>query len=186
MINSDAYNIPHIPEKKYIGRNINYTPEKVYREKYKKLLVRQSWTNASCCTAPSHSEITVITTEPLGLQKTRSFMEQCFTRFLWMTHWIGFSDPLHKHTHYIQGIPWILRILKFGTIHNLRLNSFPASGNFYCLLITFGNSLDPDQKCWAWSGSKLFDTLMVFLKDFYKKVNFKKKSPHNKKACKIT
>ena len=39
---------------------------------------------------------------------------------------------------------------------------------------TFANSLDPDQarrRTWSWS--KLFDTLMVFLKDFVsKKVDF--------------
>ena len=26
-------------------------------------------------------------------------------------------------------------------------------------------------RCWAWSGSKLFDTLMVFLKEFFEKVH---------------
>ena len=31
-------------------------------------------------------------------------------------------------------------------------------------------------KCRAWSGFKLFDTLMVFLKDFFEKVNLKKKN----------
>ena len=29
-------------------------------------------------------------------------------------------------------------------------------------------------KCLAWSGSKLFDTLMVFLKEFFEKVDFEK------------
>ena len=38
----------------------------------------------------------------------------------------------------------------------------------------------------AWSGSKLFETLMVFLKDLFEKVNLKKKSSDNKKASKIT
>ena len=72
-------------------------------------------------------------------------------------------------------------------------NSFPTSGDFCHLLITFANSLDPDQawkKCRAWSGSKLFDTLMVFLTDFFEKVNFKKiyrrqKSMQNYPACKV-
>ena len=37
--------------------------------------------------------------------------------------------------------------------------SFLASGEFCRMLITFANSLDPDPpKCWARSGSKLFDT----------------------------
>ena len=35
-------------------------------------------------------------------------------------------------------------------------------------------------------GSKLFDILMVFLKEFFQKVNFEKKSADNKKAWKIT
>ena len=29
-------------------------------------------------------------------------------------------------------------------------------------------------KCWAWSGNKLLDTLMVFLKEFFEKVDFEK------------
>ena len=65
------------------------------------------------------------------------------------------------------------------------------------LLITFANSLDPDfcllvssadklckqfgprsgpKKCRAWSGSKLFDTLKVFQKEFFKKFTFRKTS----------
>ena len=36
-------------------------------------------------------------------------------------------------------------------------------GDFYRLLITFSNNLDPE--CWAWSGSKLLDTLLEFLKE---------------------
>ena len=38
----------------------------------------------------------------------------------------------------------------------------------------------------AWSGSKLFDILMVFLKEFFQKVNFEKKTADDKKAWKIT
>ena len=71
------------------------------------------------------------------------------------------------------------------------LNSFPAIGDFCRLLITFANSLDPDQaqQCRVWSGSKLFDTLMVFLKDFLKKLiqrkkNHRQKSIQNYPACK--
>ena len=64
-------------------------------------------------------------------------------------------------------------------------NSFLASGNFCRLLITFANILDPDQaQQWAWSGSKMFDILMVFLKDFFEKKK-KKKSTEDRKACKI-
>ena len=42
-------------------------------------------------------------------------------------------------------------------------------------------------KCQAGSGSKLFDTLMVFLKEFLEKVDFEKKSADGKKnLAKIT
>ena len=41
-------------------------------------------------------------------------------------------------------------------------------------------------KCRAWSGSKLFDTPMVFLKEFCKKVEFEKNQQTTKKAWKIT
>ena len=41
-------------------------------------------------------------------------------------------------------------------------------------------------KCCTWSGSQLFDTLMLFLKEIFKKVDFKIKFSRHKKACKIT
>ena len=47
-----------------------------------------------------------------------------------------------------------------------RFNSFLASGNFCRLLMTFANSLDPDQNLHE---SKWFDTLKVFLKEFFSK-----------------
>ena len=65
----------------------------------------------------------------------------------------------------------------------LEFNSFPASGDFCPLLITFANSLVPyqarqnvepdlDPNCL---------TLMVYLKDFFlEKVNFKKKNRRQK------
>ena len=34
--------------------------------------------------------------------------------------------------------------------------------------------------------SKMFDTLKVFQKDFFEKVDFEKKSADDKRACKIT
>ena len=38
----------------------------------------------------------------------------------------------------------------------------------------------------AWCGSRLFDTLLVFLKDFYEKVNFEKKNQtDDKKQAKL-
>ena len=49
--------------------------------------------------------------------------------------------------------------------------------------------MDPDQarkKHRTLSGFKLFDTLMVFLKVFFLKFDFEKKSTDNVKTCKIT
>ena len=136
-----------------------------------------------------------------------------------------------------------LSVVIMCLLYILIFNSFPTSGDFCRLLITFADSLDPDQawqnihkmwyrssdyltevimclfiylvsylfprlwrllsstdnlckqfgcrsgptKRWAWSGSKLCDTLMVLLKDFLKKLVYKKKkSIDDKKACKIT
>ena len=59
-----------------------------------------------------------------------------------------------------------LSLLKMGKL--VFLNSFNACGDFCRLLIAFANSLDPDQ-------DRLFDTLIVFLKEFFeKKINFEK------------
>ena len=64
-------------------------------------------------------------------------------------------------------------------------NSFLVSGDFFHLLITFASSLDPDQAQHLLGliriGSELFDTLIVFLNDFFEKVDF-----DDKKSCKIT
>ena len=38
-------------------------------------------------------------------------------------------------------------------------------------------------KCPAWSGSKLFDTLIVFLKEFFEKVDFEKNQQTTKKKA---
>ena len=43
------------------------------------------------------------------------------------------------------------------------------------LLKTLANSLDQDQR--LFSGSKLFDIRMVFLNDFFQKINFEKNYP---------
>ena len=37
-------------------------------------------------------------------------------------------------------------------------------------------------KCRAWSESKLFDTMMVFLKEFFEKVDFEKKNQQTAKT----
>ena len=64
----------------------------------------------------------------------------------------------------------------------IRTNSFFASGDFCRLLITYANSLDPDQD--RQNGSKPFDTLIVFLNDLFQKVNFEKKTADDNKSMK--
>ena len=54
------------------------------------------------------------------------------------------------------------------------------------LLITFAKSMDPDQDHLnVGSGSKVFDTLMVFLKEFFEKVDFEKNQQKAKTLKKI-
>ena len=79
------------------------------------------------------------------------------------------------------------------------LNSFFASSNFCRLLISFANDLDQDQDqssvdpefCLSWSGCELFDTLIVFVKEFFGKKwkmsaeDNKTKSWKNYAACKF-
>ena len=79
--------------------------------------------------------------------------------------------------HYDQGVPlYVLRD------HKLYFPKWWISfSNKWCLLlITGANRLDPGQ---AWSGSKLFDSQMVF----FDKLDFEKNQQiTKKKACKIT
>ena len=50
-------------------------------------------------------------------------------------------------------------------------NSFFASSDFCRLLIYFANNLDPDEDwqscCQSWSLSKLFDTMIMHLKEIH-------------------
>ena len=62
---------------------------------------------------------------------------------------------------------------------NGHFNSLYACGEFCSLLMIFANKLDLDQ---AWSGSKQFTTLIVFLKDVYDNVNFEKSQQTIKKS----
>ena len=62
-----------------------------------------------------------------------------------------------------------------------------------CLLMSFADNLckqfgprSGPTESRACSGSNVFATLMVFLKEFFKNVNFHKKSADDKKACQIT
>ena len=60
------------------------------------------------------------------------------------------------------------------TFQNIPFFKFRASGDFWILLLTFANKLDPDQvkqNIWRNLGPNCFDTVTVFLKDFLKKVS---------------
>ena len=81
---------------------------------------------------------------------------------------------------------WATSYLNWVNYSDFISNSFLASGNFCRLLTTFADSLDPYQECRSWSGSKLFDTLILFLKEFFEKVNFEKSQQMTLKAWKIT
>ena len=64
------------------------------------------------------------------------------------------------------------------------LNSFLASGVFCFLCKQFGPRSGL-KECRSWSGSNLFDTLIVFLKEFFEKVNFENRLQTAVKAWKI-
>ena len=78
-------------------------------------------------------------------------------------------------------------ILKYS--YYINLNPFPTCGDFRRLLIIYANSLDPDQAQQNVGPNldQLFDTLMVFLKDFFEKVkkiiHRRQKSMQNYPAC---
>ena len=63
----------------------------------------------------------------------------------------------------------VICILKFNYMIIIIQLYATERNNFCCLLITFANSLDPDQ-----DRQKQFDTLIAFLKVFFKKVDFEK------------
>ena len=68
-----------------------------------------------------------------------------------------------------------------GWVHLL----LPASSKFCYLLMIFANSLDPDQA--GQSGSMLFDTPMLFPKEYFEKKNVENERQKNMKnypACK--
>ena len=83
-------------------------------------------------------------------------------------------------------------IIQFFCLLTIYLSSFPARGNLSSadnLCKQFGPRSGPTE-CRSWSGSKLFDTLIVFLKEFFEKVDFEKnqqtttKNHENYPACK--
>ena len=66
---------------------------------------------------------------------------------------------------------------------------FPSSGDFCCQLITFANSLDPDQarqNVWPDLDANCLTLWWYSWKSFLKKLIFKKITTDDKKACKIT
>ena len=65
------------------------------------------------------------------------------------------------------------------------LNSFPASGHFCHLLITFANSLDPDQARQNDLDPNCLTLWWHSWKIFSKKLIFRKKNMDDKTACKI-
>ena len=73
-------------------------------------------------------------------------------------------------------------ISKKLTLYLLVLSADPAVDN---LCKQFRPRSGPT-KCWACSGPKIFDTLMVCLKEVFEKVDFTKKISRRQKACKIT
>ena len=75
-----------------------------------------------------------------------------------------------------------LVFLTYGTLSITFVFLPTISGNFFHLLITFVNNLNPDQDQ---PGSKLFESLKVFLKELFENINFEK-SQQTTKAWKIT
>ena len=66
------------------------------------------------------------------------------------------------------------------SIPSVNFNPFPASCNFYRLLITFANSLDPDQTQQTfWHSADIPET-------FFWKSSLKQNPQRTKKVCKIT
>ena len=61
-----------------------------------------------------------------------------------------------------------------------------------CLLLSsadnlckqFGSRSGPT-KCWAWSGSKLFDTLLIYLKEYFDSFNYEKKNQQTAKHVQL-
>ena len=65
---------------------------------------------------------------------------------------------------------WFYKVFERNcTAYNLCKQTGPRSGTI---------------KCRAWSGSNLFDTQMVFLKEFFEKVDFEKKISRRQKSMK--
>ena len=71
--------------------------------------------------------------------------------------------------------PSLQKTIDFTLTQPGAFNSLSARGEFFRLLIIFANSFDPDQARQNFGpdlGPRMFDTLIVFLKEFLEKNNF--------------
>ena len=83
---------------------------------------------------------------------------------------------------------WKENAHQISILEHKELISFPASGDFLSSTDYLCKQFVPRwglKKCQAWSGSQLFDTLMVFLKDFFEKLILKRNPQTTKKHAKF-
>ena len=106
---------------------------------------------------------------PLGLEP-KTDHQMC-------NYLMKFSMKWHK----ILPDPW--HLFKTGVLPLCTsiLTLRESSADNFCK--QFGTWSGPT-KCQAWSGSKLFDTLMIFLKELFEKVDFEKNRQTTKKIMK--
>ena len=90
-------------------------------------------------------------------------------------------------------LPFVIKIFVLSIFEWPLKSGFTVCCLTLCLLVSSADCLfkqfgprSVQIKHRARSRSKLFDTLMAFLKEFFETVDFEKKSADNKKACKIT
>ena len=95
----------------------------------------------------------------LGINKKDAILFQLLDRYFWEV-WIKVFHCFKIRIKYVWKI-----IISFLASGNL------SSADNHCK--QFGPRSGPTE-CWSWSGSRLLDTLMVFLKEFFEKVNFDK------------
>ena len=95
------------------------------------------------------------------------------------------SDVLWLNSLSTSGICWYLlqtiwnQIRPDKTLNSSTPYQLEASADIFCKQFGTRSGLT---KCRSWPGSKLFDTLMVFLKEFFEKVDFEKNQQRQKKS----
>ena len=72
----------------------------------------------------------------------------------------------------------ILVLITHGWSHSLTLHLLVSSADNFCK--QFGPGSGPTKR-WAWSGSKLYDTLIIFLKEFFEKLDSENNQQTTKK-----